>query len=65
MKPLMRMTTVLAAALLYAFVTGEDTHARPPAPALTCGGLEVTIVGTNGDDEIDVTVGHDVIAGLS
>ena len=67
MRPMTRMTTV-AAALLCAFVMGEHTHARrapaPPAPALTCGGLEVTIVGTNGDDVINGTNGNDVITGL-
>ena len=31
-------------------------------PGLTCGGLEVTIVGTNGDDVIQ-NERHDVIAG--
>ena len=67
MRRAMRATT-LAAALLVTFAVGETAHARQArdftARALTCGGLEVTLVGTNGDDVIDGTNGHDVIAGL-
>jgi Ca2+-binding RTX toxin-like protein len=38
--------------------------ASTAAPAVTCGGLEATIVGTEGDDYIVGTSGDDVIAGL-
>jgi Ca2+-binding RTX toxin-like protein len=69
MKPLMRITA-LPAVLFSAFVIVASAQGgRAPAltgpPALTCGGLEVTIVGTNGDDVIDGTDGNDVIAGLA
>jgi Ca2+-binding RTX toxin-like protein len=55
----------LAGALFVALAIGETAHARRDhGGPLTCGGLEVTIVGTNGDDVIDGTDGNDVIAGL-
>lgn len=33
-------------------------------PAITCNGIEATIIGTSGDDVLDGTSGDDVIAGL-
>lgn len=66
MTPLVRPTTISAAVLCAAVAVaiGQTAHARSAGPALTCGGLVVTIVGTAGDDVIDGTPGHDVIAGL-
>ena len=68
MQPLVR-TAALPAALLFAVVingiqNGGLTALAAP-PALKCGALDVTIVGTPGDDVIDGTDGHDVIAGLA
>ena len=68
MKRLLRMTAV-SAALLCAFVIGKPAQARRTAAAplpgvVTCGGIEATIVGTEGDDVIQGTDGHDVIVGL-
>ena len=66
MTPLLR--SAVSAAFVCAFLAGQTADARSagaaPIPSLTCGGLEVTIVGTAGDDIIDGTAGHDVIAGL-
>jgi Ca2+-binding RTX toxin-like protein len=55
------------ATLFFAFVIFDTAQVRTAAApqALTCGGLEVTIVGTQGDDVIDGTNGNDVIAGLA
>ena len=43
---------------------GVDEFSPAPTPALTCGGLGATIVGTEGDDVITGTNGPDVIVGL-
>ncbi len=67
MKPLMR-TMVVSAALLGVFAVGDRAQAWRKAAAApgptTCGGLEITIYGTEGDDVINGTPGNDVIAGL-
>ena len=36
----------------------------PPVPAVSCGGVQATIVGTAGNDTLNGTEGPDVIAGL-
>jgi Ca2+-binding RTX toxin-like protein len=67
MRRLVR-TIAFGVALLGTFGVSETAHAWQArdftAKPLTCGGLEVTIVGTDGDDVINGTNGNDVIAGL-
>jgi len=41
-----------------------DGLALGAPPAITCNGIEATIIGTSGDDVIDGTAGDDVIVGL-
>ncbi|MFT7474790.1 MAG: hypothetical protein ACI81L_001722 [Verrucomicrobiales bacterium] len=49
-----------------ATTTAPTTTTTPPItdPVVMCGGLEATIVGTPGDDDLVGTGGPDVIAGL-
>ena len=57
--------TAFAVALVMTSVPGPSAASIHPAgPPLTCGGLAVTIVGTNGPEVIVGTPGNDVIAGL-